>query len=234
MPQKERWFLWFLILVVLALILIKPFWGWQLRRFFSGVDRVVDTNSSLVLENQSLKSELLKLENLKNYFPSKAVGDNYIPTLIYSRYPFSLKDEIFIDRGLNQGVQVGKAAVIFPNNKEGEVSGILIGKIESVFPETSLVMTIFDERWSSPVGIGDKRIQALLRGGNKPKLTLIDKEATLKDGDLVYSLDAGFPSLLPLGVVRAPHLASDHLFQEADLEVGYNLNEVPILWARKN
>ncbi len=226
--MKRKLFLGILILVLVILILFNPGLGWKIRGFFEGRYRSSDANG-LALENQSLKSELLLLNDVKEILPNWKA--DYIPAVVYSQYPFNLKDEILLGAGKNQNISEGKAVVVSANQNADSITsgGILVGRIKTVMDNTSLVSTIFDSKWRSEVKVGSKGIEALLQGGIKPKLTLIKKEAEVKDGDLVYSTDSRFLFGIPLGYLKGARLASDQLLKEADLDLGYDLGQVQAL-----
>lgn len=226
--RKKKLFLGILILVLIILILFNPGLGWKIRGLFEGRYRNQSVDG-LVSENQSLKSELLLLKNVRDSLP-KWVAD-YVPVMVYSRYPFNLKDEILLGAGKNQNI-AGNEAVVLSVNKNADSlisGGILVGRIKTVMENTSLAATIFDSEWRSEVKIGDKGIEALLQGGVKPELTLIKKEVDVKDGDLVYSTDSRFLYGIPLGYLKRVRLAPDHLLKEADLDLGYDLGQVQTL-----
>lgn len=217
-----------LILVLVILILFNPGLGWRIRGFFEGRYRGQDA-SGLILENQSLKSELLLLNNIKDSLPKWKA--DYVPAMVYSQYPFNLKDEILLGAGRNQDIVVGDAVVLTANQNASSLTsgGILLGRIKTVMDNTSLAVTIFDSEWRSEVKVGDKGVEALLQGGIKPKLTLIKKEADIKDGDLVYNTDSRFQFGIPLGYLKGARLASDQLLKEADLDLSYDLGQIQAL-----
>lgn len=217
--MRKNWFLWVLVLILGALIFWKPEAGWQVRGIL--VDGfwdspVQDGENLLVLENENLRAKILELQDIKEQLPERNGGD--IQAMVYTSYPFNLKDELLINVGRNQGVKAGRAVV---------VSGrVLIGKVEKVFERTSLIRTLFDSRWRSSVRIGEQGVEALLEGGSRPKLTLISKEAVIGMGSLAYSTDPEFTYGLPLGEVMRVGLSRNKLFQEADLVLGYDLGQV--------
>ncbi|MEK7181487.1 MAG: rod shape-determining protein MreC [Patescibacteria group bacterium] len=217
-----------LILVLVILILFNPGLGWKIRGFFEGRYRNQGVDE-LVLENQSLKSELLLLKNVRDSLP-KWMAD-YVPAMVYSRYPFNLKDEILLGAGKNQNITGNEAVVLSVSQNADSLTsgGVLAGRIKTVMENTSLAATIFDPEWRSEVKIGDKGVEALLRGGVKPELALIKKEADVKDGDLVYSTDSRFLYGIPLGYLKEVRLAPDNLLKEADLDLSYDLGQVQAL-----
>lgn len=214
--RKEKWFLGALILILLALVFLKPPVGWQVRDIL--VDGFWEDSSSngenpLVLENEILKAELVKLQNIKEQLGEWS--SEYVPAMVYTRYPFNVKNEFLVSAGRDQGIRVGQAVILS--------EGVLIGRVEQVFKNTGLVRTIFDNQWRLSVRIGKDGAEGLLVGGGEPKVTLISKEINVQLKDVVYSVDPGFPYGLVLGEVIDVGLTKDQLFQEIKLGVGYDL-----------
>lgn len=225
--RKENWFLTGLILAVLSLMFFYPSLGWKIQGFFSSVKSPQsDEYRKLVLENESLNAEILSLQKIKRNI--RTGSDVFLPVFVYSRYPFSFKNELLVSAGTNQDVRVG-AAVVIASGYNVSSGPILVGKVEKVFGDASLVETIFDSRFQAAVRIGSSGTNALLKGGNEPELSLISKEAKIADGDTVYSASPDFPYGLPIGAANNVRASSDQLFQEANVETNYNPNELQSL-----
>jgi cell shape-determining protein MreC len=103
---------------------------------------------------------------------------------------------------------------------------VLLGKTTRVFDTTSLVQTVFDDGWQSAVRVGRQGTDALLKGGSNPRLTLIGKTARIATGDIVYSASERFPYGLSIASVKDVKLSADRLFQEAELQFDYDLNDI--------
>jgi cell shape-determining protein MreC len=170
------------------------------------------------MENDSLKSEIIQLENFKNFLSSNS--QKYLPVSVFSAYPFNFKNEIILNAGKNESVNLG-APVIY--------GGSLIGKINNVFSSMSSAQTIFDSSWQSSVYIGQSGVSALLVGGNYPKITLINKDAQVSNGDLVYNADKRFPYGLPMATVGDVSYSLNGIFKEATLKIDYNINDLRIV-----
>jgi len=183
----------------------------------------VKDTETLRIENASLKAEIAKLQVVRDQLPQWS--PEYVRAVVSSRYPFNFKNELLINVGKNQSI-FGGEAVIFGK--------ILIGQIQEVFENTSIVKTIFDNRWQSAVQVGPKGVQALLRGGGDPKLTLIDRKAEVRAGDIVYNVAPGLPYGAPIAEVRSVELSLDNLFQEASLKLQYDLGDIRSVLAIKN
>ena len=87
-------------------------------------------------------------------------------------------------------------------------------------------MTVFDTGWQSAVRVGPRGVDALFKGGNEPILALVEKNAGLLEGDIIYTAAPGFPYGLPLGEVREPRLAADQLFKEAKVSFPYETGKL--------
>lgn len=173
----------------------------------------------LAIENESLKTDLAKLNALKKVI--SPLSGNLLEAFVYSEYPFNFKSRILTDKGTKDGVKVGQPVLISSSSS----AAILAGKINEVFDDYSLVETIFDSGFQISVRIGGAGANSLLVGGNSPKLTLIPKDAKITDGDAVYSSSPDYPFGLAIGLARNIRLSADQFFEEADLETAYNPND---------
>ncbi|MDO8466903.1 MAG: rod shape-determining protein MreC [bacterium] len=141
-----------------------------------------------------------------------------LSALVYSSFPLNYKHLIAINAGATHGVRVG-----MPVTLEGN---ILIGQIIEVSEDQSLVRTIFDKDWSLPVRIGVMEHDALLVGGQDPKLTLIDKDQEINIGDQVISAKKDLPYGLKVGEVAEVNNLVAHSFKEAGLIFPYNSKDL--------
>ena len=130
-----------------------------------------------------------------------------------------------INVGENRAVGPGQP-VVFLGESVFSLRGLLLGKIDRVFSDSSLVRTIFDKEWQSSVRIGKKGYLALLQGGGEPVIRLIPKDAKISVGDVVYSVQPEFPNSLPVGEVLEIGLSSDQVFQEAKLSFPYDFSSI--------
>ncbi|OGY99467.1 MAG: hypothetical protein A2945_01255 [Candidatus Liptonbacteria bacterium RIFCSPLOWO2_01_FULL_52_25] len=201
-------------------IIFAPQFAWQMRTRF--MPPLADTGENLLLENQNLKAELAKFKNIQAAFPDGTRGS--IPAVVYSRYPFNFKHEFLISAGRVQGV-APNAAVTF--------SGVLIGKAAKVFDDTTLVRTVFDSGFQAPVRIGNAGIEALFKGGNLPKITLIPEKSEVRKGDVIYSSSPDFPYGIPVGEINKITASADQLFQEATVTFAYDVGAIQAVMVTK-
>lgn len=210
-----KWFLVTLITLLILLAVFEPSYGWRVREFLSPRNRVPADNASLAAENEALKAQLATLQTVASELPQAPT--NYIKAMVYSRYPLNFRNEILLDAGSNEGVSTGKAVVF---------QGILIGTVETVWSDQSLVRTIFDSNTKLPVRIGPKAYDGLLNGGSYPEVGSIGKSADLHVGDVIGAAAPGIPYGLPIGEIAATSTSPDHLFEEASLNFAYDINTV--------
>ncbi len=231
--HRTNWILIILIVVLAALILFQPHYGWEVRKFLAPSSTQLNgASGNLAAENEKLKAELAKLRSIQAQFPDRS--PDYIGAMVYSRYPLNFKNELLLNAGTHDGVVVDKAVI---------ADGILIGKISQVFDTTALVQTMFDSDFQTAVRIGSAGLpagalakagtQSLLRGGTLPKLTLIPLNAGVSSGDIVYSASPDFPYGLPIGEVATVATSSDNLFREATLNFAYDINSVSAVLVAK-
>lgn len=137
---------------------------------------------------------------------------------VYSSFPLNHKHLIAINAGAANGVGVG-----MPVTLEGN---ILVGQVIEVSESQALVRTIFDKDWSLPVRIGPAEHDALLVGGQNPKLTLIDKDQDINSGDAVISAKKDLPYGLKIGEVTEVRDLVAQSFKEAGLLSPYNSKDL--------
>lgn len=141
------------------------------------------------------------------------LGKNMILADVYSRYPLNFKNELLVNAGQNDNIKINGAAIF---------DGILVGRVRGVGEKTSVVQTVFDPGFNLPVRIGKSKADALLAGGVEPRLTMIQKNAEVSPGDLVYSASQDLEYGLLIGSAGTPVLSGSSVFSEAPLVLGYN------------
>ncbi len=203
-------------------MLLRPQYGWYLKKvIFSGDGG--SGGEDLILENQKLKAEIAKLENLGIRLP--ATSASYISAFVYSQYPFNFRNEFLIDAGSSLGVEAGDIVV---------VNDVFVGRVRDVFNKNSLVRTIFDVSFQSPVRIGKYGVQGLLQGGSLPEVILIPIDSKAEAHDIVYTSSPEFPYGLAVGEIGELRTSPDKLFKEADLKVSYDIGLLTAVSIVKN
>ncbi len=214
--KREHLFTAALGFLLLALIILKPAYGWKLRSFLAPpVPAKFSDSGVLALENQKLKAELAELQAVKDQLPKKPEG--YVRALVYSRYPLNFKQEFLINVGARENIVQGKAVAF---------GGVLVGRIRRVFADTSIVETAFDESFQLAVKIGPRGVSALLKGGSSPTLTLIPLTAAVARGDAVYSTAPDLPHGIAVGNAGDVRVSEDGFFNEAAVNFPYDIGEM--------
>ena len=204
---------YFIILIVVLLTGTIYF-----TAFFIKKERSFDENLRLKQENEELRAQIQKSSILN---PQSSILNSYLTAKVFSTYPFNIKNQITVNVGEKQGIKK-LAPVILKEN-------ILIGQVNEVFENYSVVKTIFDSNFQLPVRIGKDEINALFQGGGEPKVNLIDKEKPIQAGDIVYSASSEFPYGLKIGEISEIKETSAGVFKEAILKMPFNVNELRIV-----
>jgi cell shape-determining protein MreC len=199
---------------ILVMVLFVPSLGWKVRAWLNPRTDT-QTAAALSAQNEVLQAKLAVLQNVADQLPKES--SSQIRAMVLSQYPFGFKNEMLLNAGAKSGVSVGKAVTF---------QGVYIGSILGVFPDSSVVRTIFDPAFKMPIRIGSHGIDALLVGGSYPKATSIAKGVNVVSGDIIYAAAPGLPYGLPIGKVDATTVSADNLFQEASLSVVYDVNEL--------
>ena len=227
--MKQRWILTLLIIVILVLALLDPGVSWWLQRRLGGTRAPASDLQDLRLQNESLRSELAKLQDMQRQLPVWSARFSAAP--IFASYPFNLKNELLIGIGGASGVTANQPAMVYVSKSvfdtatSSEQAKIFIGRVDRTFPDASIVKTIFDSQWRSLVRIGPKGTEGLLLGGSKPRITLISKDASVLSGDAVFNADPRFPYGSPIGQVNEVQITTDRTSQEATLQFSYSLSD---------
>jgi rod shape-determining protein MreC len=220
---NNHWAAAALIVILALLIFFAPSYGWTIRAWLSpmpgggaagaGASQTDDQN--LTEENDALKAQLATFAVVASELPTST--PDTVRAMVYSRYPMNFRNELLVNVGSNDGIAPG-AAVTF--------QGMLLGQVETVFSDTALVQTIFDNALKMPVRVGSAGADGLLQGGSDPIVGSIASNAAIEPGDVVYSAAPGIPYALPIAQVVATGTSGDSFFQQATLNFPYDVNNV--------
>jgi cell shape-determining protein MreC len=222
--SNNHWFSGTLIIVIALLIFFAPSYGWAIRSWLSPapVGTSQADNQMLTTENDALRAQLAQLAVVEAQLPTSTAGE--VRAMVYSRYPMNFRNELLVNVGSNSGIVTGAAAVF---------QGMLIGQVKTVFPDSAVVQTIFDNTLKMPVRIGGKGTDGLLQGGSYPTVGSIASGATIMPGDIVVSAVSRVPYGLPVARVTATSTSADSLFQQATLSFPYDINNIETVFIIK-
>jgi cell shape-determining protein MreC len=223
--SNNRWVSGALIVILLFLIFFIPSYGWKIRTWLSpALSGSAGSNSAvasqvdsptLAAQNDALQAQLSTLQVVASQLPTST--PNSIRAMVYSRYPMNFRNELLVNAGSDENVVSGDAVTF---------QGMLIGQVQKVFENESLIQTIFDNDLKMPVRIGSAGTDGLLQGGADPVVGSIASTAAIAPGDIVYSAAPGIPYAQPIAEVVATSTSADSLFQQATLSFPYNVNNV--------
>lgn len=207
----RRYILAFLIFFLVVVI--------YFTNFFIKKERFFTENLRLKQENQDLRAEIQRIFDCK--LPNGKCGTvsstgKYLSVKVFSTYPFNIKNQLTLNAGEKQGVKPQATATLGDN--------ILVGQVNRVFENASVVETIFDPNLELPVRIGKDEINGMFQGGAEPKIVLIEKP--IEVGDIVYSASAEFPYGLKIGEITEIKESAAGIFKEAAIKIPFAVGEL--------
>jgi len=210
------------------------FWGFRtiLSKIINGIDNwlkgliyfkeIQEENNILIFQNRSLKSLLIDYQQLKaeNELLKKALEIkqsqkiNFILANIVGRSPLNFSQTFVIDIGENEGAKIGQAVVWGGKT--------LVGEIIDVRKNSSTVRVLIDSEFKAAVFIGEKRIEALLKGNGflSPYLDLVPAKEDIEQNEQIYTsgLDNKFIKGLYIGDVMEIEKPEGKIFQEVKIK----------------
>ncbi len=220
--MRDQWLYGILIALLCLLGLLYPSVGWVGKAILFRHGDDVNATQELVRRVQSLEAERVTLRSIQD----SIAYDKGKPAFVFSRYPFNAKQEIVVSIGSDNAISIGDVAMVPSNGPDGQPSGVLLGKVTKVYEHTSVVQTVFDSKFEMAVRVGDHSVDALLRGGGVPHITLIPRRSGVQKGDIVYSASQTMPYGLALGAIDELAPAKDTALDEASLVLGYDINRL--------
>jgi len=196
------------------------------NRLLAPGDQLQQDYQKLLVENSnllSLKSENEQLRNLLNFRDEKSL--NLELANILSRDPIN-RNLIVISAGSNSGVAFGQAVVVN--------DGVLVGKITSVNPDSSVVRLLIDNASKIAVRVGDNQsVSGVLAGylGLGLNLNFIPQAQAIKKNDLVYTSDVNqdIRSGLLIGRIGEIKAEEEELFKVATVEPIIDFNTLTVV-----
>ena len=197
-------------------------------------------NERLIAENNTLKKNVkdtehyrAEIEELRSVLELKNSISQYnsvaASVIGYSTDIFF--DKIEINRGALSGISEGDVVI----NSEG-----LVGRISEVGPNHAIVSTVIAEKNSIGITVsrtGDIGIvegDSVLCKKSQCKLTFIDKDVKIKEGDLLETSGSGsvYPGGINLGIIRSINMDNLGMLNYAVVDTAVDfetLHEVLVL-----
>ena len=175
--------------------------GWGRYVWLVGVEREnrrLDAQAArLRMENFYLQQKLVRFEGrreLEAYMAS--IPAKMLPASVVAYGPSRSAREVFLDRGRSHGVRRGMAVV---------TSQGIAGKVEGVYPWSSVVLLITDTEAGASVVLSRSGALAVLRGtgARACRLDHVGPQVRVSVGEFVHTsgMDGVFPRGLPVGRV---------------------------------
>jgi cell shape-determining protein MreC len=176
---------------------------------------------ALILENEALKYELEKFRK-----ELTLSHNEFITAELYSRYPFNDGGKLIVNVGRYDSVSEGAPVLVS--------AGVLLGKVEKIARSQSEIKTVSDPTWRSSVFIGEKKVKAVLAGGNPPTLQFIPAAKPVEIGDRVVNASPDFPLDLFVGRVKNVEGSPQSPWLTGEVELFYTLEELDKVLIMKN
>ena len=199
------------------------------------------TKRDLISENNSLKERVNNLEQkiveLKFFIEENNLlikqneylenqGFNFLNARVISMSAQKTPNILIINRGSNDGVQIGMAVVA--------EDGTLVGRIIKTDNHTSQVILIIDNSSKISTSIaGNSEINGIIEGSYNISLSMnyILKNAEIQKGDLVMT--SGFDENIPAGILigEIDNINNDNteLFKSANISTPINFKNLRIV-----
>jgi rod shape-determining protein MreC len=213
-------------------------WTGESLSFWKSISQVKEENKKLIKENNQLLSDLAELEEARreNRVLREQAGlrekekFNLEGSLVIGENPQRLSSWIMIDKGENAGLKAGMPVIV--------AQGILVGKVDEVFRESSKVSLLTDT--GSVVNVRDVETQAkgVVRGefGLGLLMEMVSQEDDLKAGDLVVTsgLGGNFPKGLLVGRIQEIRPSLDKIFKQALISPPVKYSNLEVVFVIKN
>lgn len=215
----------------------KPFLnaGKKVSSTFSIVFEIKDLRSrnkdlenaviELKSENAALQEAKYENQNLKQLLDYKKLSDQkLILASVTAIDPNSYSDSITVDRGTNDGIAVGQAAIF---------SGALIGKVQSVSENNSQILLITSKDSVVQVMLSNSRTAGTLHGGiNGITLENIPLDVKIDDNEAIVTsgLGATLPKGIYVGNTGKEVSAKSDIFKTVDVVSPVDFNKIESLF----
>lgn len=189
----------------------------------------------LAKENNELKAKINNLEfvvNSKDYLKDSLEfqqKNDYISANLIMIENDSKFSNFMIDKGESSGIKVGDEVVSSYGTDENNTLGTLVGRVIEVNANTSMVSSIFDEKYNitfehsktNTIGIIINRNNGLLEA------YMLDK-TEINNGDLVYTSGTGglYDRGIYIGKIHDVNMSEDGLNQLVKIESPVNFSKL--------
>lgn len=213
------------------------YWLKDKTGFIASIGELKDQNEELHKENIRIKSQIAKLKNIENENEELrnqlelAPREKYdLEAALVSGKNLAKGSEIFyLNKGKKDGVSSGMPVIV------GE--GVLVGKVEKVFPGSCEVRLILDSDIKVNAEILESETKGMVHGeyGSSVVMDKIPQSIEIKKEETVVTSGLGgtFPGGLLIGYIKEVSTTADQLFQKASLNLPAEIEESRMVWIIK-
>lgn len=205
--------------------------------FLGSIGDLKKENESLVIENQRLVSQNNRLKDVEkeNQILRQQLG--LLPrkdfeleaSFVIAQDPQGLGNYFLIDKGENAGVKTGMAVIVS--------NGILIGRINETYSDTSKVILITDPESAINAEVQESGAKGIVKGeyGLGLKMDMIPQSDILNEGDTVITSGLGgqTPRGLTIGKIGRVSQSADKLFQQASIVPAVEISALRVVFVVK-
>lgn len=181
---------------------------------------ITDERDRLLAENARLKEQVADIAELQAQLEFKQEHPELqvLQANVISRDPQSLEKFIIIDRGSNDGVEVGMA-VVSPN--------FLVGQIVEVDPNRARVLLVIDSAFQTGAVLQTSRGAGILYGrwqyGDRAVMRHVPLETEVTQGELVVT--SGLTAAVPPGLI----IGTTQEFERDELRNEIEISVIPLV-----
>lgn len=205
--------------------------------FVGSIGQLKSENKKLLAENRELLANVAMLQDVEseNVFLRSQI--NLLPrekweltaANVLSQDPHGMGNWIEIDKGSDDGVEVGMSVIVSKS--------VIIGRIQQVYGKTSQIMLLTNSKSTINAATSESGTKAILRGeyGLGLILDMILQTDSIKIGDDVVTsgIGGGIPKGLYIGTVQEVRDSDDHLFQQAVIVSPLQLSKLQMVFIIK-
>lgn len=191
------------------------------KDFLFSISDLKKENEKLIEENQKIIAEVALLKDIKkendilreqiSLIPRKKL--NLESAEVINQDYFGSGNWITIDRGSSTGITRGMPVIVS--------GGVLVGRVDEVFPTVAKVTLITNPQSSVNAAISESEAKGIVRGkyGLGIIFDMVLQTDLIKTGDEVVTSGIGgdMPKGLLIGKIQEVHPSEDRLFQQATI-----------------
>lgn len=208
-----------------------------IKDFFVSIGQLNSENGRLMRENLDLISENSRLRDMEkeNIFLREQIGliprekFNLEAATIISEDPQGFENWIEINKGSNSGIKEGMAVIVS--------RGVLIGKIQEVFPSFSKVILLSNAKSAVSVVVSQTGAKGVAKGEYGLGMivdAILQTDAVSVGNEIITSgIASDMPRGLLLGIVQEVRPSEDHLFQQAIVASPVNVSKLDTVFIIK-